>query len=494
MRKRTLLVIGFAFTILLAACGSGTPQSPQAILQKMHERIMEGITKAADNMEVADVSATKMKIHLKVNPIPGILPMSAIADIASNQTYDVKTDKQHPTMGLTLDATVEAEDTSADSTINVKLSTEAKAIGGKLFVQLKDGTFSMPAMGLNAAISEKVKKAWYGTTFDEINTMINGNLEMQREAGVTDDLASIDVEKIILNAINQQREMPEKLKTLAKSIHLWKPIETLPEENGMLRVRVESDAAKMEASMSALLDFAIETNNPLGMPEAASDPTMKEEVATIRDETHQFFDTNKGTVRGIVMADKKTYDFTGFDGEVVDGSGATTGTIHFIMQKNGDITFTASSTESPDEKISFTKKGEAVELTSGAQTILKGTMSRKKIHLEGFDEAGATQIIADFDIAKADADTLNLSGKVTIPSAGVDIIITKFVSEMRNSYKDVTTDLAATVNFQDQPVADITLEAIQKEESSIGIATEKVFLPINALMVDLQPFMQQLGM
>ncbi len=494
MRKRTALVLGLAFTILLASCGGGD-QSPDAILQKMHDRMMESIAKATDRMQVADISQTKTNVKLKVNPIPGISPVIATADIASDQAYDVKTDKKHPAMRISLDADVKAQvpasltDPSSGPNdlrpLNVKVSFEGKAAAGKLFVKVKEGTVSMPT-AMNAAISDKVKKTWYGTTFEEINAMFN---EAQ---GSDPTMASsqplMNVEEMITKTIDQQRMMPTKMKALAESVHFWKGIETLPEQNGMLRVRVESDKAKVQASLDAMLDFVVTANNPFGLP----NPGMEEQMATAREEMHESMKANNGVVRGVLMADKDTYDFTGFDGEVTDETGKVTATIKFLIEENGNISLNIDDKANPDESLVFTKKGEAVEMTVGGKKVLTGTVTKEKMHLEGFDETGATVMIADIEVKKATMDDFEISGKVTLPSVGADIVITKWTSKMSNNYKNMTMHVEGAVNFQGEPVVEATIDMVQEEKSSAGIAAETTFQPINALMVDLQPFMEQL--
>jgi hypothetical protein len=492
MRKRTALVLGLAFTILLASCGGGD-QTPDAILQKMHDRMMESITKATNRMQVADISQTKTDIKLKVNPIPGISPVIATADIASDQAYDVKSDKQHPAMRISLDADVKAQipaglmDPTSGANdltpLNVKVSFEGKGADGKLFVNVKEGTVSVPKT-TNAAISDKVKKTWYGTTFEEINAMFNE--QMQDEMASSQPL--MNVEEMITKTIDQQRMMPAKMKALAESVHFWKGIETLPEQNGMVRVRVESDKAKVQASLDAMMDFVVTANNPFGLP----NPGMEEQMTAAREEMHESMKTNNGVVRGVLMADKDTYDFTGFDGEVTDETGKVTATIKFLMEENGNISLNIDDKANPDETLVFTKKADAVEITVGGKKVLTGTVTKEKMHLEGFDETGATVMIADIEVEKATMDEIDVSGKITLPSVGADIVITKWTSKMSNNYKNMTMHVEGAVHFQGEPVVEATIDMVQEEKSSAGIAAETTFQPINALMVDLQPFMQQL--
>jgi hypothetical protein len=250
----------------------------------------------------------------------------------------------------------------------------------------------------------------------------------------------------------------------------------------MLRVRVEADKQKLSATLESVIDFVMQQNDPTGL-----NTEMKAEMEKMKSEMHDDI-ASMGSLKGILMADKETFEPRGFAGQATDSSGAITMNIDILVRRNGDAHVKIDNPKNPSDSIAFEKKGDAFTLVAEGKKVAEGTMTAKKFTMTGY-QGSTTLFSADFDINKADDSSLDLKGKILVPAGGSEISVDSFKLLFSNSFKNLTFDSVVRVSLLGSPAFALTISTERKEVPSISVEEPSVAKPFKTLQQDFAPIL-----
>ncbi|HRH93441.1 MAG TPA: hypothetical protein PKV72_02820 [Candidatus Peribacteria bacterium] len=485
--KRIVLGLSFVSLAFLAACGGGPQLTAQQVLDKMHERFVTKITEQTNKVQTPLLAETVTNIALETQPIANVFPGSITAELKAKQAVDL-TDTKQPKFDANVDFTmaatapgemfgIESQNPAKPSMEQATASVNAsvRSLNAKLFLNIASLMVKQPGKS-QVTLDKKLSSAWYMSTFKEINELLAQSTK--------DDPAAkpMTVESLIEKSVAQYRDSAKRLQELAQSAHVWNAVELLPDEDGMYRVRVEADKQKLAATLEAVMEYAMQQNDPTGM-----NAEMKAELERMKTEMRA--DVQKmGSLKGILYADKEFVP-RGFVGQATDTGGTVQLDIDALMNSNGDAHFKLSNPKTPAENVDFQKKGDAYTFMSSGKKVAEGTMTPKKFTMNVFQDA-TTLATVDLDINKADDTTLDVKGRITIPAGGSEITIESFKIVFSNSFKNMKIDGIIHASLLGSPAIDLTIMSERKEVSAVKVEEPSVAKPMMTIQQDFAPVIQ----
>lgn len=489
--KRLALGLPLLSLALLAACGGGPQLTAEQVLEKMHQNFVAQVTKNMEKVQTPFLSETVSNIALETQPIANVFPGSITAELKAKQSMDL-TDTKQPKFDANVDFNLAAmapgemfgvmPDNPSEPNMqqaSIAVSAKMRSTNAKVFLNVANLLIKQPGKG-EVTLDKKVSSAWYMATFKEINDMI--------AEGTKDDPSAtpMTVESLIERSVAQYRDSAKKMQTLVQNAHLWTAVELLPEEDGMYRVRVEADKQKLAATIEAFMEYAMEQNDPAGV-----NADMKSEFEAMKTEMRA--DVEKmGSLKGIVYADKESFDPRGFVGQATDTGGVVVLDIDALMNRNGDAHFKVSNPKTPTENVAFEKKGDAFTLLSSDKKVAEGTMTAKKFTMVVYQDT-ATVLSVDLDIMKANETEIDVKGSISIPSGASVITIESFKLLFSNSFKNMKMDSVIHASLLGSPAIDLTITSERKEVSSVAVEEPSVAKPMTDMQQDFMPIFEAIS-
>lgn len=482
---RSLSLTLVTATFLLVSCsGSEADQ----VLMHMHEKFMAQIQERARLIEQPLLARTNADLRLKISEVPGSLPASADIALALAVLHDVR-DERNPLidLGLELGILVEAPSgvlgtgsaPGGTDTFRVDAEINARAVERLLLVNI--AAMKAEASGLLPApfvLPEAIQSKWYGATFDELNRMLAESATEEGEKAPT-------VETLISSMFRGARATPRDIEELWKEIHMWNAVELLPEKNGRVQVRVESDKEKIRSSIRAFVRYLERTSGPSWQNQFQTNPEFQKLLTDLEDDDSEFMKT-MGTIKGVIGADKATYEFMSFEGDIENASGALVGKVAFDRGQESDFTLSITDMESDAEPttVTLTKKGTQVRMTDDGKEVMKGTVSKTKVDLVMTDAGtGGTIATVAFDITEWTETKLVLTnGRFTVPEEKISVTMSELTIDLTNDFKDMTMNLLAAGTLAGKPLftVDLSAERTETEPFTVEKPSYEPFENLNA--------------
>lgn len=482
----------FLFGLLFASCGGGSSQDQ--VLMKMHDVLSEQVT---ENLRITEQPvraevATDAKVH--ISSIPDTFPGSADVTLQLHTRHDTSS-ASSPLAEASLKFSLEADAAAGTFSgtppkknaerdhLTAAMSLLFRSVDRKATLNISNLAISGPMLPAPFMLPKSMQTSWYGMTFDEIDRI------MQESAAKNGELPPQPVEEIIANALTGVRIEEDDVEELLEELHLWNGIELLPEEGDTVRVRVESDKKKMQASARAFLAF-LEKNSLQPGQHLASDPYFMELKGFV--ENDEEFAKNAGSVQGILSADKKTYELRGFVGDVYTASGALTTHIAFINTKEKDFSLALTDKAGSGGTITFSKKGQEYSVDIDTKPLIVGTITDTALDFVfTHPENGDIVMTLKGEILEWSDDWTKLhlrNVRIDIPEGKVTILLEDWNHSMSEDYKEFDSTLKASGMLNGKPLFGINATTKRK---SIGAFTleSPLYKPFDALQED---FMQAL--
>ncbi len=490
-RRSSAAIVTLA--ISLSACGGST--ADQA-LSRMHDTYLK---QAMSNLEIlvqSDLSRTTTNIAFSTKRSAktvavgerdfGIIA-NAELKIASEMSSDVRNPRIPLADGMiSFVGSITAPagtftgmdvQNAPPETATADIAISARSVAETILLRISGVSVVTPMMPKPFELPAEMSSRWYGITFDALDALL------AKQATETGGTPAPPVRELLSKSFGN-RVSPAALLKLWKSVHIWNGLELLPEENGLVRIRVESDKKKVQTSVRAFVEYIKETSGQSWDSQLERSPEMKKNMESLLADDAEFMKT-MGTVKGVLSADKETYEFMGFDGEILDASGKVKAVVTILRTKDGDFSASLTNTET-QEGFVIQKQGE--RLTGGAmngKNAIEGTVSMKAVDLTVKDpETGKEVTSIAFAINEMTPTSLSISdGTVKIPSEKLTIHV-RALSVKINPPDSVTMriDSSAEVGSSQQ----VTLEADLRREAIPSLKVEKpAFQPIESLYQDL---------
>lgn len=489
--RRFLPLSTIAFAVLLAACG--TVSEGDRILGEMHRRYTEHIISNSRFITQPETGSVDTSFEIHTLPVKDLFPGTVDLTASTVTRYDIRSPKSPVADGnLALTVSVKApagtfgmpSASSAQDEMSLDLLLNARAVSRTLLVNIAKLDADIPAfMPMPFSLPPVTAAKWFGATFDELNRKMKEGTE-----GMPDSGPVPTVEEMITSAFAGARVTPEALRRAADRMHLWNAVEVLPEKDGQLQVRVESDKEKIHTSVRAVMEYIEEVSGP-SWEQQLRNPEFEEIVTGITEEDAEFLKT-MGSVKGVLSVDKETYVLTGFEGDVFDETGKQSGRISFAS-RDGDVTLAITDTES-GETATFTKKGGDLLLTTGDKTVVAGTWdeAKKELSLTVSDpETGvkAATLFLSASEFTPERSTINKL-EITLVEEKVTITITDAgtILDAEAGSADITGSF--TVTLEGKKVAEGRLETSSRTLTPFSVEKPS-FSPFEDLQAD---FMQAL--
>ncbi|OGJ63163.1 hypothetical protein A3C52_03955 [Candidatus Peribacteria bacterium RIFCSPHIGHO2_02_FULL_51_15] len=480
MKRYSLLLVSL---FLIAGCGK---PSPDKILQKMNQATLKNYDQNLSLVEIPEMASTSLVMTLTNESVAKKFEAKGNLVLKVNNEYDVS-DNRNPLIATALDLKVVVDATAGffaggpavksgpKTQSSADLAIGLKSAGRKIFFNLAKLEVSVPgALPVPFALPPNLQSKWYGATFDEINTELKQN----------SDTGSVvpTVEQLLTKALAGGGIDKKPLRKFISRMHIWKGIETLPEENGVLRVKVESDKNAIAEDIAAMTDYMMETANiSWEQFQNSSGLNRQKYFGTIKTDIEK----NEGSIRGILSADKDTYVFRGFTGEIFSNSGAKLGDVNIQISKNQDmlVEFTGATN---GKKAVFTKTGADYSLIVDGIKLVAGTVSDKRFTMTAWDQKQNIVLTADLPIEKVAKDEISIkNGEIFIQPLNLKLKIDRYFTKFENSFKDFSFNIDLIGLFEDAPVFTAKIEAGRKEQKKVEVIPPPAFSPFSELQQDL---------
>ena len=443
------------------------------------------------NLQVANApkrATIVTTIGLKTDPVPEQFEGTVNVDLNLNEKYD-STNLKNVLIEATLDlkAIVDAPEgllsggqatgkKGARDHGEAELTAMVKSAERKLFLNISKTNLLAPMLPKPFSLPETLKTGWYGATFDEIDAQLKKGTQEGSTPQTIDDL--------IRKAIGGNGVNKEALVKLFRNTHIWNGIELLPEQDGNLRVRVESDKESMKESTEAFFAYMRETAGS-SWEQIEKNPRYQ---GQFEDGIKDGIEKNVGSIRGILDADKSTYEFRGFEGETFSNSGVKLLDVKIRREANGNALIELTNTAEGNRKLVFQKIGADFTFTMDGKKYMEGTISESRFTMTITDpEKNETVLTADLPLVKATKeDFLIKDGVITFPSMAskLKLFIDQFGFQAQNEFKDNTVTLKAHGTFGDTPIFTLNIDGQRKEVSSVTVETPATFAPFSRLQQD----------
>jgi hypothetical protein len=493
--KRILLGLSALSLAVLAACGSAE-YTPQQIVDKMHEQFVQRASEQLKKMEPPLISTTETTFELHTKPIANLFQGKIDAAFMGKQAVDFRDAKKpafDANMKLTLDADAPGSlfglPTEAMQKAGFVLAGNVRSVNRNIYANISELSVRQPAK--QAVTQDKnLSTTWYKATFDELDDMIGDAMAVDSESPASKPFT---IDSLLEQSIGQYRNSAKEMTELFGTINVWNALELLPEENGMYRVRVEADKKKVADCIEAFMDFAQRQNDPTGM-NADLQKILSEQKKEMRADIEK-----SGKLSGILFVDKSSFEPRGFQGDYTDTNGTKQLTIDMLSMQNGDMHIAIINPADTTKDVRFEKKGEAFTFTAEGQKLVEGTMTEKKLKFTVYQEGVMTEgevapvlLTADLDIAKATSEELDLTGKITVPAGGSEVMIKKFNVLFQNDFKDVTVDVQMSATLLGSPAIDVSAHSVRKAVPAVTVEEPSVAKPFSDLPQDYGPMMQKM--
>lgn len=466
----------------LAACGGAEDNSADIALTKMHERMMEQLMENAVTVDRPLLAKTTTELTVKILPASDMYKGNASFNVTTSMTSDA-TDAKSPVADISMKLIASADmptgtiATTKPEKLSLFAMINARAVERTLSLNFEKVDATAPAfLPTPFSLPETISTKWYGKTFEEFDAMLK---DLPRDAG---ESPQPPIDEILTNALRGVRMTPEQLEKLGNGVHLWKGIELLPEKDGQIHVRVESDKKKVRESVRAFLTYIEEVSGPSWETQMRTNAELKTMMESLTKNDAEFLRT-MGSVKGVISADAQTYDLTGFDGDIFDEQGTLNGHITLTLTgKNFTLVLTDKKTS---ETVTVIRSGDAVSVTSGDKTVLKGTVNAKYVELMMTDpETGNLIGSIEMDIETLSMEKIEISRAVIVlPQEKLQITINGASVHLTNSLKDFVMLLKASGTLDGKPLFTADFEGKRSEIPSFSVEKPQ-FLPFENLQED----------
>lgn len=492
--KRILLGLSACSLAVLAACGSAQ-YTPQQIVDKMHEQFVQRASEQLNKMEPPLVSTTDTTFELHTKPIANLFQGKIDATFMGKQAVDFRDAKKpafDANMKLTLDADAPGQlfglPTEAMQKAGFVLAGNVRSVNRNIYANISELSVRQPAKQ-PVTQDKNLSTTWYKATFDELDDMIGETMELDADSTASKPFT---IDSLLEQSIGQYRNSAKEMTKLLGTMNVWNAIELLPEENGMYRVRVEADKKKVADCIEAVMDFAQRQNDPTGT-NAELRKIVDEQKKEMRADIEK-----SGKLAGILFVDKSSFEPRGFQGDYTDTAGTKQLTIDMLSLQNGDMHIAVINPADATKNVRFEKKGEAFTFTAEGQKLVEGTLTDKKLKATVYQggvmaegEVAPVLLTADLDIVKATNEEASLTGKITVPAGGSEVMIKKFNILFQNDFKDVTVDMQMSATLLGSPAIDVSVHSVRKAVSAVTVEEPSVAKPLSDLAQDYAPMMQK---
>lgn len=478
--KRALTAISFC--LLLAACGKDTTDPVvQNALTKMHTRMVERIMTHAVTIEYPLLAKATSELNVKIMPVAESYKGNASIALTTTMNSDA-TDAKNPKADLSLQLIASADIPSdlapKPDKANLSAVINARAVDRTLSVNfekmdLTASTFLPEPFTLPPLLASR----WYGQTFAELDAMLQKS-ERGQGRGVQPP-----IEQILTNALRGVRMTPADLKKFLSQAHIWKGIRMFPgrEDIGLIQIEVESDKEKIRDTVRALLTYIQVMSGPSFESQMRTNEELQTMMQSLTKNDAEFMRT-MGSAKGILSADKTTYDFRGFDGDIFSEAGEQTAKVEIRHHVNGDFSIRIVDLATK-ESFEFIKQGADIWLTSADSDLLRGTLTREKADITLM---GKEHVVmeASFDIDTLTKENFEISRGVFIfPTKKLTVTVNTLAINLSNSFKDfqMTTKAVGTLDGKQLFTADF--EAARTEIPAFTL-TKPPYLPFSELQKD----------
>ncbi len=496
--RRTALFASLVFCVLLSACG----KNPDAALLHMHDRMVERMTMNAPSVDRPAIASLSTTISVHTLPIAGVFAGQASVDITSKQEHDATDPKNvklnfHLLSKIQIDAPGGTFQTfpaktpqsvkSESEHISVNVVATAKAGNHLVALNVPDFNVSAPPLLLPAPFSlpAEMAKRWYGATYDQINA------ELKKQQATSEGSPPPQTIEELLERMTVSNTLKtESLKKMIDDVHLWKAIELLPTKNGVTQVRVESDPVKLQKSLDILLTAMQQSNDASWKRLGNPIDIRRNMLGTIGK---QLREARVHSLRGVLSADEKTYDFRGFDGEILNESGGVVGTIGSSFAANGEMHLTYVETNHPERSVAFEYVSGSFSLSIGGSETLRGTVTKERLIATVTDPATHV-IVAQIDLTFGEISKTQFtvkSGTVILPPPNITVTIANLHTETFEDGKNISATLKGSATYKGKQVADFSLSTEQKALPSLALEMPTSYAPFSSLQQDLMSAVMQ---
>ncbi len=478
--KRSLILL--SCFLVLAGCGKVTPEK---VLTKMHEAIIKNAEETTQMVQYPPRASAKAALTVKTEPIAKVFEGKVDMNFNAKQKYDftnlqnillesvldLRTDISAPASLFGVETAkkskkVETANASAD------LFATIRSAGKKIALNISKADISYPTLPTPFSLPKDLQSKWYGATFDEINE------QFRKSAKEGDTIPTID--EILKKGLEGNNVNREEIKKLIERSHLWKGLEVLPGQDGNVRVRVESDKEALKGTVAAIEEYA----------RKASGSTWKQ---LERDNRFQNFakfkdaiDKDFGSVRGVLAADKTTYVFRGFEGEVLSLTGAKLGDVKIEFKADGDALIELKNADADSPIVVYKEVGADFSLTAGNQEIFRGTATSTRFTFTFTDpEKKIVLLTANLPLTSATKEALTIeNGTIELPSIGLRVTVESFRYAFTNAFKNVTMAAKLSGTLAEAPLFTATFDAERKVDT-FSFDALPTFVPFGQLQQDL---------
>lgn len=481
--NRSLVTI-LSFSIVLSACGGGQNADADLALTKMHERMMTRLMEHAVTIDHPLIAKTTTALNVKILPASESYKGNASLNLTSSMMSDA-TNAKSPTADLTVTLIASADippgtptSTAKPEKVSLYALMNARAVDRTLSVNFEKVDATAPAfLPTPFSLPEAISKQWYGKTFEELDAIVK---DLPRENG---ELPQPPVDEILTNALRGVRMSPEQLERLGNGTHLWKGVELLPEKDGQVHVRVESDKKKVRETVRAFLTYIEEVSGPSWETQMRTNAELKTMMESLTKNDAEFLRT-MGSIKGVISADKETYDITGFDGDIFDEQGTLNGHITFTSTKAGDFTIVLTDKKT-NQTVTLTRSGDSLSVVAGDKTVVIGTVNSKYVDLTITDpETGNLAGSIELDITTLSMENIEISrGVIVVPSQNLTVNIEGASVHLSNSLKDFVIKLKASGKLDGKPLFTADFVGTRSEVAPFSVEKPQ-FLPFENLQQD----------
>ncbi|MFA5799483.1 MAG: hypothetical protein WC840_00820 [Candidatus Peribacteraceae bacterium] len=479
--KRSLILL--SCFLILAGCGKVTPEKA---LTKMHEAIVKNAEENTQMIQYPPRASAKAALTVKTEPIAKVFEGKVDMNFNAKQKYDF-TNLQNILLESVLDLRtnisapaslfgvepakkskkVETANASAD------LSATIRSADRKIALNISKANISYPTLPAPFALPKDLQSKWYGALFDEVNE------QLRKSAKEGDTVPTID--EILKKGLEGNNVNREEIKKLIERSHLWKGLEILPGQDGNVRVRVESDKEALKGTVAAIEEYVRKASGP-SWKQLERDNRFQDKFAKFKDAIDKDF----GSVRGVLAADKTTYVFRGFEGEVLSNTGAKLGDVKIELKTNGDALIELRSADISKPAVVYKKVGTDFSFAVGFQEIFRGTVTPTRFTFTFTDpEKKIVVFTMDLPLTSATKEALTIeNGTVEIPSIGLRVTVESFRYAFTNAFKDVTMAAKLSGTLAGAPLFTATFDAERKVDT-FSFSALPTFAPFGQLQQDM---------
>ena len=436
--KRSLLPLTLAI-FLLSACG-GTPADKE--LQKMHDAMVSKAMENARFIEKPEKSKTTMNLSLHAEPMKDLLTSPADLTVDFVASSDVSSEK-NPLVDLVLKIVYGSapKAKSAEGPTEVAVNLGLRIVARTVSLNIAKADYVGSAVPQPFSIPAEMAARWYGITFDEANKMLADTAKQNGQPVTT-------IEETIAQTMGGAKVTPAALKKLWGNMHLWKGIELLPEKDGLVQIRVESDKQKIHESVRAFVQYMKEASGP-SWERQMQNPAFGQQVQELVGPNPEYL-KKVGAAKGIISADKTTHEFRGFDGDFYSESGALVGHLTAVVHDRSNVSVTMTESETKEELSFVMKNGEFV-MTLNGKTIASGKITATRVDITVMNaDTGKTEAVIGFDVKEASKTSLSLAnGVIDITKDKLHVTVPTFLVELSGAKFDtlkMTVSAASTMN------------------------------------------------